>query len=145
MDYRLDTTTGAHQGDQPVNLLVIMATNMSIRSYVKELQNKQKTYPSSWLSSREIPTSAELQGVGEDGEDGENTSSILVPVNEVTRPWKSKAEYLNAHYLLLREDAVSPLRNVISELENEPNIVESDSQENASIYEKVGFSLRVQS
>lgn len=142
MDYRLDTTTGAHQGDQPANSLVIMATNMSIRSYVKELQNKQKTYPSSWLSSREIPTSAELQGVVEDGE---NTSSILVPVNEVTRPWKSKAEYLNAHYLLLREDAVSPLRNVISELENEPNIVESDSQENASIYEKVGFSLRVQS
>lgn len=92
--------------------------------------------PSSWLSKTEIPSSTEINGEGQDTIEDE---PVAVPVNKPVGQWDSKEGYLSDHYLLLREDAVSPLRNVVSELRNEPTIMEDNSQENASIYEKVCF------
>lgn len=111
-----------------------MARNGSIREYVKGFRGLEASNPSSWLSTSEIPSSSEINGEGQDTVEDEQ---VDVPVNKIEGPWASKEDYLSDHYLLLREDAVSPLRNVVSELRNEPNIMESDSQENASIYEKV--------
>lgn len=86
-----------------------------------------------YLSIREIPTSEEISvlpnGEGED---------VEVPANQVVGPWQSKQKYLSDHYALLREDAVTPLRNVVSELKAEPWVLEKDSIEHSYIYEKVG-------
>ena len=107
-----------------------MAKNRSIREYVGiELQSHD---PTSWLGRPEIPSPKELNGDGDDAE-----AEIEIPVNNITAPWQSTMEYLGGHYRLLREDAVAPLRNVISEVRAETGIMEKDSQENASIYEKV--------
>lgn len=106
-----------------------MAKNRSIREYVAvELQTHD---PTSWLGRPEIPSPKELNG------DGDAEAEIEIPVNNISAPWQSTMEYLGGHYRLLREDAVAPLRNVISELRAETSIMEKDSQENASIYEKV--------
>ena len=107
-----------------------MKKNRSIREYVSfELQSHD---PTSWLGRPEIPSPKELNGDGDDAE-----AEIEIPENNIAAPWQSTMEYLGGHYRLLREDAVAPLRNVISELRAETAIMEKDSQENASIYEKV--------
>lgn len=107
-----------------------MAKSRSIRDYVGfELQNHDLN---SWLGRPEVPSPKELNGDGDDAE-----AEIEIPVNNITAPWQSTMEYLGGHYRLLREDAVAPLRNVISELRAETGIMEKDSQENACIYEKV--------
>lgn len=110
-----------------------MARITTIRDYVKSFRNIEASNPSSWLSKSEIPSSTEINGEGQDNTD----EPVAVPVNKPVGQWDSKELYLSDHYLLLREDAVSPLRNVVSELRNEPTIMEDNSQENASIYEKV--------
>ena len=107
-----------------------MAKNRSIREYVGF--DWQTHDPTSWLGRPEIPSPEELT---EDGDDPE--TEIEIPVNNIAGPWGSITEYLSAHYRLLREDAVAPLRGVVSELRVETGILEKDSQENASIYEKV--------
>jgi len=109
-----------------------LTLDLSIREYEKGAQDTGD-FPL-WRQQREIPTSQEIRGdLASNGEDDE----IEVPVNEISKPWSSKEEYLEAHYGLLREEAVTPLRNVVSELLAVPQIEEEDSQENAAIYEKV--------
>lgn len=109
-----------------------MAANTSIRDYIRSeaLSNDS----SSWLSKDEIPSPFEINGAGEN--EAEQTE-IEVPVNRTKGTWVSTTEYLSAHYQLLREDTVAPLRNVVSEMRAEPENMEKDSQEKASIYEKV--------
>lgn len=108
--------------------------NTSIREYVRH--NKKSSDPSSWLNKSEIPSATEISGAG--SRDAEE-DVLEIPVNKTVGPWESVEEYLCGHYALLREDAVAPLRNVVSEICMEPQILEKDSQENASIYEKVSL------
>ncbi|KAL8901018.1 MAG: hypothetical protein Q9207_005411 [Kuettlingeria erythrocarpa] len=104
--------------------------NTRIREYVNgaPVPASAPTY----LSMREIPTSDEISvppnGEGED---------VEVPANQVVGPWQSKRKYLSDHYALLREDAVTPLRNVVSEMKAEPWVLEKDSIEHSYVYEKV--------
>ncbi|KAL8738285.1 MAG: hypothetical protein Q9181_000920 [Wetmoreana brouardii] len=102
--------------------------NTRIRDYVKgtPVSNAGPTF----IREREIPTPDEIS-IPKNDEEAE------VPVNQVVGPWASKEKYLSDHYALLREDGVTPLRNVVSELKAEPHILEKDSVENACIYEKV--------
>jgi hypothetical protein len=108
-----------------------MTFSRSIREYASF--ERQRHDPASWLGRREIPSPKELNGDGDDDPDAE----IEIPVNKISGPWDSVTEYLSGHYRLLREDAVAPLRNVVSEVRVETGIMEKDSQENACIYEKV--------
>ena len=109
-----------------------LTLDLSIREYEKAFQDTDNVQ--SWRHQREIPTSQEIRGgLTSDIQDDE----VEVAVNKVTQPWSSKEEYLEAHYGLLREDAVAPMRNVVSEVLAEPQIEEKNSQENAAIYEKV--------
>lgn len=109
-----------------------LTLDVSIREYEKGVQGND--HLPSWCQQREIPTSQEVRGdITGNGEDDE----VEVSINEVSKPWPSREEYLEAHYGLLREEAVAPLRNVVSELLAEPQIEEKVSQENAAIYEKV--------
>lgn len=95
----------------------------------------------SWLSKREIPSSLEIRGEDENAQTGED---IEIPVNRVHAPWDSKEMYLEHHYRLLREDAISPLRDAVAEVRVAPYMYEADSVEDAAIYDKVfivGFTL----
>lgn len=108
-----------------------MAASEPIADYLKHVREIGDPDPTSWLNKSEIPSSAEINDSDEEHEE------IPVPVNNVAGQWVDRQEYLKSHHLLLREDAVSPLRNVVSEVRNEPHIMEQDSQEDAGIYEKV--------
>lgn len=107
-----------------------MAASQSIHDYLREIRQIRHSDPSSWLNKNEVPSSAEIN-------DPDDEYEIEVPVNKVASQWADGPEYLKSHHLLLREDAVSPLRNAVSEVRNEPHIMEQDSQEEAAIYEKV--------
>ena len=87
-----------------------------------------------WLRKREIPSSLEIQGEDENATIEED---IELEVNRVHAAWESKEKYLESHYRLLREDAVTPLRNAVSEVRENPYLTEKDSVEDAAIYEKV--------
>ncbi|KAI4170520.1 MAG: hypothetical protein LQ343_004897 [Gyalolechia ehrenbergii] len=102
--------------------------NVRIREYVKGIPILANA--PSYIFQREIPTSDEISVP-------ECEEAYEVPPNKVVGPWESKRKYLSDHYALLREDAVTPLRNVVSELKAEPHILEQDSAENAYVYEKV--------
>ncbi|KAI4214423.1 MAG: hypothetical protein LQ351_003176 [Letrouitia transgressa] len=102
--------------------------NYSIRQYV----NGKFAVPGTWgfTDKREIPTQDEILTT-DDPED-----LLKVPRNEVVGPWPSKLKYLYNHYELLREDAIAPLRSVVSEMRAEPHTMEKDSVEDSHIYEK---------
>ncbi|KAL9596270.1 MAG: hypothetical protein Q9219_005900 [cf. Caloplaca sp. 3 TL-2023] len=101
--------------------------NLRIRNYVKSCALPDAP---TYIFQREIPTSSEISIP--DLDDG-----YEVPLNQVVGPWESKRKYLSDHYALLREDAITPLRNAVSELKAEPHILEEESVEHAYIYEKV--------
>jgi len=121
------------QHDQPQTTTARpnMTTNPSIREYFQA--SKQPADPSHWTGFREIPSSLEVFNQGRKGheDDVELTETIVVG------PYKSKEDYLERHYTLLREDAVAPLRDVVSELQIHPHIMEKESDNSAYIYEKV--------
>lgn len=107
-----------------------MAAGQPIADYLREVRRLRDPDPTSWLNKSEVPSSAEINDPNDEYE-------IDLPVNKVAGQWADRQEYLKSHYLLLREDAVSSLRNAVSEVRNEPHIMEQDSQEDAAIYEKV--------
>lgn len=104
--------------------------NTRIREYFNTAPNPSAP---AYLSHREVPTSEEISVAAND----EAEEEVEVPANQVIGPWESKQRYLSDHYALLREDAVTPLRNVVSEMKAEPYVLEKDSVEHSYIYEKV--------
>ncbi len=114
-----------------------LTLNHNIRTYVREASESVNS--GSWLSRREIPTSGELLGDinADGGENGDGDDDELeVPVNLIRGPWASKEDYLSAHYELLREDAVAPLRDAVAEVKELPTMMDN---QNICIYENVGF------
>jgi len=111
-----------------------MTTNPSIREYFNT--SNQPRDCSHWTGFRDIPSSLEVfdQGRKEHGEDLQLSENIVVG------PYASRDDYLERHYQLLREDAVAPLRDVISELQVHPYIMEKESDNSAYMYEKVGLT-----
>ena len=93
-----------------------------------------KSSANRWLRQPEVPTSAEILLAGDD--------DVVLPANKIDGPWKSKDKYLKAHYNLLREDAVSPLRDAVEIFRQDPDMMESDSKI-VSIHEKVNWSSKV--
>lgn len=85
-----------------------------------------------WQSKPEIPSAEEVLG-----KDTPDDFVILNP-NIVDGPWPSKETYLEAHYNLLREDSVAPLRDAVAMVRNDP--LRSDTKD-LSVYESVSFSL----
>ena len=109
--------------------------NMSIREYAKTAG--QPADRSHWTGLREIPTSSEVFDEGRT----EHDTPLELKENTVVGPYTSKEEYLESHYRLLREDAVAPLRDVVSEIQYYPQLLEKDSDNGAYIYEKVSRSV----
>lgn len=98
--------------------------NRTIRAYVE--QSKLANASDPWVKTPELPTSEEIFGIGDNSID-------LVP-NQVDGPWASTGAYLNAHYDLLREDAVAPLRDAVAYVRDRPAMHDAAD---VCIYEKV--------
>ena len=105
--------------------------NLSIREYAKNAN--QPADQSHWTAFRDIPFPNEVF----DADRSEHGTALELAENTVVGPYLSKQEYLETHYRLLREDAVAPLRDVVSEIQVYPQIMEKDSDNGAYIYEKV--------
>ena len=113
-----------------------MTTNLNIRKYVK--RSDRPVDKSDWTTYRDVPSSFEVF----DEAPTEHTDAVEVNENIVVGPYESKDNYLERHYSLLREDAVAPLRDVVSEVQAFPRMMESDSDNSAYIYEKVSNFIR---
>ena len=108
-----------------------MTLNLSIREYAKKAGKPADL--SHWTGFREIPSPCEVFDEGRK----EHGKTLELTENTIVGPYISKEEYLESHYRLLREDAVAPLRDVVSEIQVYPHLMEKDSDNSAYIYEKV--------
>lgn len=126
----------AAQGGQK-RLINQFHSNIAQR-YFQDVTVKDKT--NTWLDAPEVPTSNELMDKDEAwtriAEDGSNT--VVMPGNRLNGPWPSKDEYLEAHYSMLREEAVQPLRQAISWTKAFPTALEDTAPGGGiGIYTKV--------
>lgn len=108
-----------------------MVVNQSIRKYVKKLDDL--TNLSDWKALPEIPSPEEIFDSGRQHHD----EVVEVLENIVLGPYDSKEDYLERHHSLLREDAVAPLRDAVSDVQANPHLMEADTSHGAFIYEKV--------
>lgn len=113
-----------------------MVLNKSIREYFGTFNRPVDL--SNWTGYRDIPSSQEIFDSGRQ----HHHEDVEVSENIVVGPYESRDDYLERHYTLLREDAVAPLRNAVSEVQSNPHLVEVDSRDGACIYEKVPTRLR---
>lgn len=85
-----------------------------------------------WRSLPEIPSAAEIMGIHENhvANDGDLLGDIpedpsALPENKVKGPWKDPASYIAAHYRLLREDSIYPLRQAVADVKASPYMGDS--------------------
>jgi len=86
----------------------------------------QNAEPDDWLAMPEIPPSTEVclpEG-----------ASIVLPRNRIDQPWSKSERYLKAHYKLLREDAIAPLREAVDRFRKDPQRMDDND---TRIYEQV--------
>ncbi|KAI9676461.1 MAG: hypothetical protein M1817_000618 [Caeruleum heppii] len=115
----------------------------TLGEYVHAGKQDQTTNIPDWAVQPEIPSAQELLGLSRvvNGPGPHNSSHIRpteleLPINKIKGSWKSKDEYLGAHYELLREDAVAPLRDAIEQVADQPTMGDTRA---ICIYEKVRF------
>jgi hypothetical protein len=99
--------------------------NLGIRQYAEAQEKIATNNPGQWQSLPEIPTSKEIALT--DMED------VTVGANKIQGKWKSKDKYLRAHYELLREDSISPIRDAVDAVRKSPEMLDNPV---AAIYEK---------
>lgn len=102
--------------------------NLDVRAYFEE-PNAEGLEP--WLQKPELPSREEILGI-----DDTNNEVIELAPNRVAGPWISKSAYLKAHYELLREDAIAPLRDAVAFVREDPDMADSQI---VAIYEKVSL------
>jgi helicase required for RNAi-mediated heterochromatin assembly 1 len=88
--------------------------NRDIRAYVAAANTLPANNAKPWLFRSEIPTSGEILDDEEE--------PVQLSENRLNRPWPSRKKYLETHYELLREDAVSPLRDAVHQFKNTPDM-----------------------
>ncbi len=101
------------------------ALNRDIRAYVAAANTPPVETAKPWLWKAEVPTTAEIL----DDED----EPVQLSENRLNKPWPSRKKYLETHYELLREDAISPLRDAVHQFRNTPDMSD-DGQ--VAVYEK---------
>jgi helicase required for RNAi-mediated heterochromatin assembly 1 len=124
-----------HSASLPPSHTPLAKVNLGIRAYARAADDIMKSSSNRWLRQPEFPASAEILIAGE--------GDVSIPANKINGAWKSKERYLKAHYNLLREDAVSPLRDAVEHFRQTPDMMENDNNRVVWIYEKVNFVLRL--
>lgn len=114
--------------------------NTYIREYFTAAEKPGGT--ASWLSRREIPTSAEVlrpANINDRTSDsrGSNiaTEKVELPVNKIIGKWRSKEDYLMAHYELVKEDVLGPFIDAVDDVRNN---IPGKENEAYCVYDKVG-------
>ncbi|RMZ83573.1 hypothetical protein DV738_g1120, partial [Chaetothyriales sp. CBS 135597] len=111
-----------------------LVVNYDIRKYVHEQEKiTEEAEIGVWIGEPEIPGPSEITLSA--------TDEVELSPNKVKGKWKDKQKYLRTHYALLREDAVSPLRDAVDRFRRDPEMYDDL---NVSIYEKVyitGFTF----
>jgi len=90
-----------------------------------------------WRNLPEIPTASEIWSADSSRETrpveekwndymGKPSYEIALPHNIIEGPWPSKIAYLGAHYQILREDVVAPLRHSVTSVQDRPNMMDDD-------------------
>jgi helicase required for RNAi-mediated heterochromatin assembly 1 len=102
--------------------------NRDIRAYVAAADTRQPDTVKPWLLKEEIPTSDEIL-------DNE-LEPVQLSENRLDRPWPGRKKYLETHYELLREDAISPLRDAVHHFKNTPDMRDDG---HVAVYEKASF------
>ena len=112
--------------------------------YLTSLLHKETT--GTWLDAPEVPTANELMDQNEPWTKVDDQGAVLMNGNMLDGPWPSVKVYLEAHYGMLREEAVLPLRQAISWVRAHPSSPEdstggsSSSTSGIGIYTKVRFT-----
>lgn len=104
--------------------------------YLRALLNKEVT--NTWLDAPEIPTANELMDRNEAWTKVGDHGNVVMTGNQLIGPWPDRSAYLEAHYGMLREEAVKPLREAISWVRAYPGMPEDVSAGGGiGIYTKV--------
>lgn len=106
----------------------LLGLNKDIRQYIRKKDAAGRD-DEPWLSKQELPSSDEIMGT-----EMENDDCVALMPNRILGPWPSSGAYLRAHYELLREDAVAPLRDAVAYVKDDPHMMDSPL---LNIYEKV--------
>lgn len=123
-----DSSSLFSQGeDRPALQSLKVGPNEDIRRYLQQQESlRSQADVEEWLRLPEIPDNEEVGFVPE--------GEIALAPNKVRGKWKSTRRYLKAHFELLREDAISPLRDAVESFKQNPHMTDDRKQ---SIYEKV--------
>lgn len=104
-----------------------LALNPAVAKYVSDQAAIQADAdPDDWLAVPEIPPTSEI--LIPDG------SAVSLPRNKIDSPWNKPEKYLKAHFKLLREDTVSPLREAVAKFRKDPSRMDDND---TRIYEQV--------
>ena len=124
-----------HEKQQPKTWLATRVTlpnvklNRDIQAYVAAARTAVAA--ESWASKSEVPSPSEILGIDDNQGSGDVVNLVA---NQIQGPWPSVGAYLEAHYELLREDAVAPLRDSVAYVRATPKMMDSPD---TCIYEKV--------
>lgn len=101
--------------------------NPDIASYVHRQDEIVATaQEGDWLAQPEIPSAEEINVTGD--------AIVTLPANRIDRPWGKKESYLKTHYKLLREDAITGLRESVEKFKQD---IHRYDDHDMRIYDKV--------
>lgn len=101
--------------------------NPDVARYIRDQESIEiKADPDDWLAVSEIPPSSEI--LIPDG------SAVSLPRNKIDSQWNKPEKYLKAHFKLLREDTISPLREAVAKFRKDPTRMDDND---TRIYEQV--------
>ncbi|KAG8525871.1 uncharacterized protein KY384_000631 [Bacidia gigantensis] len=125
----------------PIQPTYSMTLALDIRKYAKKLEAvTNASSPAAWHGISEFPKWSEVFDPGRRA----HNEDVELDSNTIVGPFSSKEDYLARHYNLLREDAVAPLRDVVSECQIYPHMSERTSRNDAYVYDKTfinGFTF----
>lgn len=95
-------------------------------------------YKEQWRNLPEIPMTSEIWSATDESSNVrpmqerwneyqmEAPYSKSLPHNNIKGPWESKAAYLGAHYQILREDEIAPLRKSVADVKARPDMMDDN-------------------
>ncbi|KAH8816936.1 P-loop containing nucleoside triphosphate hydrolase protein [Xylogone sp. PMI_703] len=108
---------------------------ITIREHIDKSYQYGRTFAEQWRNLPEIPTRREIMPDPLDTTEYEEEwndyqrdplYNPLLPANIIDRPWTSKSAYIGAHYEILREDGIAPLRDAVMAVKKNPMRHDSD-------------------
>ena len=109
----------------------------ALRAYINK-DYLAGNYAEEWRNLPEVPTASEIWSATDPSRETrpvqenwdeymrEPNYEVALPHNIIEGPWPSKADYLGAHYQILREDVIAPLRHSVASVKAHPDMMEDN-------------------